>query len=559
VTDCLNVVTMIQQFLCVRFLEEQNEFGVESCRGSDLQDNPELFGDYITKLTPASKVGLSVLSILREGNEKRATDIRTAKRFKLRRAEDQTAENVNLQAIDAEEFCNDAFNNSDRTLRHEYAQYLQNTRDKQMRQQRVPNNNDDVEAQTDKYILGVMDYPWILKKESKGQLLSLDCLMQQRTEQRSAILQHLMGGSQETPFFILKCRRDNVVQDVLNACASNDPMNFRKPLRVEFDGEQGIDEGGVQKELFSLLMEQMFGPGFGMFTYNEESKLYYFAKQSFESNIQFEMFGIVIGLAIYNNCLLDLALPSVAYKKLLSKDVKVQATLNDLYEFEQTLAQGFYDLLQFEESDECTVEDTFCRSFCIEYESFGAKIQHELKPGGSSINVTAANRAEFVDLYVNWLVNDSIEKTFPHFKRGFDKCVGNSEAIKAFDAVSLELTIVGSPVLDFEELKKNTVYADGYKPDSPMMLWLWEILQDEFDESDRKKFLAFTTGSDRAPPKGLGAPESKLTISRVSNAEQLPSAHTCFNHLLVPHYKDKETLKSKLLNSIENCKGFGMM
>lgn len=50
-------------------------------------------------------------------------------------------------------------------------------------------------------------------------------------------------------------------------CNSN--INLRKPLRVSFKGEQGIDEGGVKKEFFMLLIKELFDPNYGMFTYNE--------------------------------------------------------------------------------------------------------------------------------------------------------------------------------------------------------------------------------------------------------------------------------------------------
>lgn len=38
-------------------------------------------------------------------------------------------------------------------------------------------------------------------------------------------------------------------------------------LQVKFVGEEGVDEGGVQKEFFQLLVRQCFNPEFGMFVY----------------------------------------------------------------------------------------------------------------------------------------------------------------------------------------------------------------------------------------------------------------------------------------------------
>ena len=60
----------------------------------------------------------------------------------------------------------------------------------------------------------------------------------------------------------------------------------------------------------------------------------------------------------------------------------------------------------------------------------------------------------------------------------------------------------------------------------------------EYDVEDKKKFLKFLTGSDRAPLRGLK--EIKLKISRSAELSHLPTTHTCFNHLILPDYKDKQ-------------------
>jgi hypothetical protein len=39
--------------------------------------------------------------------------------------------------------------------------------------------------------------------------------------------------------------------------------DLKKPLKVKFVGEEGIDQGGVQKEFFQLIVEEIFDPKFG--------------------------------------------------------------------------------------------------------------------------------------------------------------------------------------------------------------------------------------------------------------------------------------------------------
>ena len=51
-----------------------------------------------------------------------------------------------------------------------------------------------------------------------------------------------------------------------------------------------------------------------------------------------------------------------------------------------------------------------------------------------------------------------------------------------------------------------------------------------YSEELQKKFLLFTTGSDRVPVGGMG--EMTFKITRVNNKiNNLPEAHTCFNQV----------------------------
>lgn len=57
----------------------------------------------------------------------------------------------------------------------------------------------------------------------------------------------------------------------------------------------------------------------GMFTYNEETRQFWFNSTSFENDGQFTLIGIMLGLAIYNSTIVDVHFPSVVYRKLMGK------------------------------------------------------------------------------------------------------------------------------------------------------------------------------------------------------------------------------------------------
>ena len=121
----------------------------------------------------------------------------------------------------------------------------------------------------------------------------------------------------------------------------------------------------------------------------------------------------------------------------------------------------------------------------------------------------------------------------------------------------MELIICGTQYLDFHELEKSAKYEDGYEKDSLTCKQFWEVLH-ELNEEEKKKFLFFVTGCDRAPINGLGS--LVIVISRFGpDSQKLPCAHTCFNHFLLPDYQNKDKLKRLLHIAINNSEGFGLI
>lgn len=112
--------------------------------------------------------------------------------------------------------------------------------------------------------------------------------------------------------------------------------DYKKPLKVVFDDEDGIDAGGVRKEFYQLMLKQLLDVGYGMFKYYPESRYLWFNSDSYESSNEFELVGLLLGVAIYNSIIIDLQMPSAVYKKLK----KEKMTLTDLEELQPSLAQG---------------------------------------------------------------------------------------------------------------------------------------------------------------------------------------------------------------------------
>lgn len=349
---------------------------------------------------------------------------------------------------------------------------------------------------------------------------------------------------------ILRIRRNHLVEDALDEIARQKPRDVFKPLRVHFIGEDGIDAGGVKKEFFQLLVTELLCPDYGMLIFQSETRTYWFNPSSLEDEDEFMLVGLVLGLAIYNAVLLDFPLPLALYRKLIGQS----CTLRDLQDMEPTLGKNLNALLQHEGPG--TVEDVFCQNFSAGVPGIGETLTVPLKDDGEEIMVTEDNRREFVDLYVDYYLNNAIHKQFEAFARGFMMLCGGP-AIHLFSATELERLVCGNPLLDFDAMQSNARYDGGYSPEHRVVKWLWEVVREVMDDEEKRRFLKFFTGSDRAPIGGLG--NLRCIIQRDgTDSNKLPTSHTCFNTLLLPSYKSKEKLTDRLKLAIMNAEGFGL-
>eukprot|EP00485_Elphidium_margaritaceum_P004535 CAMPEP_0202707012 /NCGR_PEP_ID=MMETSP1385-20130828/19358_1 /ASSEMBLY_ACC=CAM_ASM_000861 /TAXON_ID=933848 /ORGANISM="Elphidium margaritaceum" /LENGTH=942 /DNA_ID=CAMNT_0049365619 /DNA_START=45 /DNA_END=2873 /DNA_ORIENTATION=+ len=414
-------------------------------------------------------------------------------------------------------------------------------------------------------------YPYLLTAASKARYLEFENLWSQHRARRRRMVDLMLHGMNilnqfnrhqliEELDLVLRCRRDSLIQDTLGILQLQEPNDLRKKLRIVFDGEQGIDQGGLTKEYFQLIMKELFDPNYGMFVYHAQTHNYWFNRDCFELAdthtmlVNYELVGKLLGIAIYNNTILDLRFPRVIFKKLLQNEA---IHFDDFRDYDPEMATGFEQLLSMTES-EGSVEDIYCRNFVIKWENyFGQSKEYDLLHGdGEQTMLTVHNRQRYVDHYIKYTLVESIEQQFNAFLKGF-KTVCDSELFAKFSATELELLVCGSQNFDFEALELSTRYEDGFTKESKVVRDFWSVAH-ELSDSDKRQLLTFCTGSDRVPINGLG--ELTLTISKNGNDNsKLPTSHTCFNHLLLPEYSSKEIMKTRLLLAIQNSEGFGLL
>ncbi|OMH79165.1 Ubiquitin-protein ligase E3A [Zancudomyces culisetae] len=395
------------------------------------------------------------------------------------------------------------------------------------------------------------NFPFLLSPLTKSEVIKLENTMQMRTELQDSFF-HAMFVGVTCPYLLLEVRRDWLVRDTMCQLQLKSGIDLKKQLKVRFVGEEGVDEGGVQKEFFQLLVREMFDEKYGMFSYNYDTNNSWFASSmAHDSPYLHEMrlIGMVLGLSVYNSVILNIHFPSVLYKKLLG----IPSNFSDLASFDPDLYNSFYKILFNSTPEEI---DAIERYFEVSYTNLDQPDIYELVPNGSQIKLTYENRREFVELYLDFLFHKSCKEQFESFQKGFFSICQNSY-VMTLRAEELELLVCGSSELDFEVLDKTTVYDGGYTRETNVVKNFWDIVKG-FSVELKKKLLFFTTGSDRVPIGGM----CKLRFVIVKNgvdSDRLPTSHTCFNALLLPEYKTYQKLEERLTTAINNSEGFGMM
>ncbi|XP_018598907.1 E3 ubiquitin-protein ligase NEDD4-like isoform X6 [Scleropages formosus] len=359
----------------------------------------------------------------------------------------------------------------------------------------------------------------------------------------------------DTPnHFKMKLRRTAVLADSYRRIMSIKRADCLKTrLWIEFEGEKGLDYGGVSREWFFLISKEMFNPYYGLFEYSATDN--YTLQINPNSGLcnedhlsYFKFIGRVAGMAVYHGKLLDAFFIRPFYKMMLQKPI----TLQDM---ESVDSEYFNSLMWILENDPTDLD----LRFTIDEELFGQTHQHELKPGGADIMVTDNNKKEYIHLVIQWRFVDRVQKQMSAFKEGFYELIPQ-DLIRIFDENELELLMCGLGNVDVNDWRENTKYKKGYCANHPVIQWFWKTVL-LMDAEKRVRFLQFVTGTSRVPMNGFaelyGSNGPQLfTIEQWGTRDKLPRAHTCFNRLDLPPYESFEELREKLHFVIENAQGF---
>ncbi|NWS75346.1 HERC4 ligase, partial [Crotophaga sulcirostris] len=141
-------------------------------------------------------------------------------------------------------------------------------------------------------------------------------------------------------------------------------------------------------------------------------------------------------------------------------------------------------------------------------------------------------RKEFIDLYVNYVFNESVQKPFEDFMQGFLRgCPARKW--KMFLPVELQTVLQGHAKFDWHLLEKNVKYIQ-YKKSDQTIKNFWTVFH-KLPEQKKKMFLAFLSGSDRIPGFGVELFTFFIADAQAENPDETyPFASTCSYILYLP-------------------------
>lgn len=117
------------------------------------------------------------------------------------------------------------------------------------------------------------------------------------------------------------------------------------------------------------------------------------------------------------------------------------------------------------------------------------------------IKLNRENRARYGELVAEYYLYKEIKDELRAFTEGFLDVIPKN-TISVFDCEELELLIGGTPYIDIEDWRANTVYSGDYNEKHRVVSWFWEILQ-KLTQDQLKKLLIFCTGLPRVPLDGF--------------------------------------------------------
>lgn len=169
--------------------------------------------------------------------------------------------------------------------------------------------------------------------------------------------------------------------------------------------------------------------------------------------------------------------------------------------------------------------------FTIVCDELGETREEDLKPNGSNIPVTSANRLEYIQLMADFKLNKQIRKQCVAFRQGLSNVLP-IQWLYMFSNKELQVLISGAEIpVNIDDLKQHTRYSGDFCLDHPTIVCFWNVLH-KFNDIQRRQLLKFVTSCSRPPLLGFKVKNIMKIISRITITKLLT---ILFNRIWIHH------------------------
>lgn len=358
----------------------------------------------------------------------------------------------------------------------------------------------------------------------------------------------------------IRVRRNSLLVDAMEGWESIEVEDMRKTFRFEFIGEPGLDAGGVAREFYGLICEQLFNPDIGLFTSSTVNQMcmQINANSGIANEFHLRYFhavGRILGKALMDQQITPVHLIQPMYKHMMGWPI----SLRDLEQVDDQIYRNLLGMLDMEDVSMLGMD------FTVTEDKWGVAETVDLIKNGSRIDVDNSNCSQYLDVQMKYRLMDRIKPQLAEILKGFYDVVPEP-LLSVFDFQEVELLLHGLPNIDMDDWIKNTDYTGEFanQPSHKVVQWYWEIVR-SFEQEQKAKLLQFVTGTSGVPVQGFAYLQGsdgnikRFTVHGDKNVKVFPRAHTCFNRIDMPIYKSKSELQKYLTMAISiESTGFGI-
>lgn len=360
---------------------------------------------------------------------------------------------------------------------------------------------------------------------------------------------------------LLVVRRGNILQSI---CEQRESLTAQThESAVIFAGETGEGDG-VLRELFIVFAQEFADENYNLFacTNTDPPRLTLSSRPCFneDRDSYMEIVGRIMGLALIHQQHMPVRFAMPLIKQLLGIDL----CMDDLLQLDPELHTRISELRSFTAEQLAELELDFTVDEC----HFGKRRKVDLVINGAELPVTSGNVEVYIRLRMEHHLRHNAQM-LASFERGLHRFCPKKLLLAAAGCFTLEefdLMFSGTQDINIDDWQAHTKYK-GCSARNNVVRWFWAAVK-SFTKDEQKLLLRFATGQTSAPIGGFQRLKSggeimpftimlKTAPDPTDSLSHFPNAATCINQLILPRYKEPNSLRKFLLLSVhEDMMGF---